>query len=221
MHFSSPTSHVLYELDSLFYGSSELWHHCLEPLLLVVRQGAEAVDLRDTLRPELHLGGEEGDLSDGGLDVGALDDVGDPVESPEAGVGEEGPRVGHGEGGGPLAGLGLDDLRAAVLGALRERVDLLGREGDGRGGLGEEGEDGDARVAAHHWNVHGVHVEALLLGVKGLGAHDVQGRHAEEFPRVVHAVLLKDLRRDGNGGVHRVGDHGDDGFGAVLGACFH
>lgn len=37
--------------------------------------------------------------------------------------------------------------------------------------LGEEGQDGDAGVAAHHRHVHLGHVQARLLGVEGLGAH--------------------------------------------------
>ena len=41
--------------------------------------------------------------------------------------------------------------------------------------LGEEGQDGDAGVAAHHGHIHLADVQAGLLGVEGLGA-DLQIR---------------------------------------------
>ena len=74
--------------------------------------------------------------------------------------------AGDGSRGPHLASLGLHDLGAAVLGALGEGDGLLVAQVLVRGGLAEEGQDGDARVAAHHRHLHIRDRDALRLSVK-------------------------------------------------------
>ena len=54
----------------------ELGHHGVQGSLLVGVEGAEAVDLLAAAGADLDLAGEEGGVGNGGLDVGALHDVG-------------------------------------------------------------------------------------------------------------------------------------------------
>ena len=72
-------------------------------------------------------------------------------------------------------------------------------------------------MTADDGDVHVVHVQALGLRDEGVGAHDVQGGHAEHLLGVVRALLLEHLRGDGHGGVHRVRNDVHERAGAVLG----
>ena len=70
-----------------------------------------------------------------------------------------------------LPGLGLHDLSAPILGALGKSNELLlGAVLKGRR-LAEQRQNGHARVAAHHRNLHIRHRQALLLSVEGPCAH--------------------------------------------------
>ena len=167
--------------------------------------------------PRSTLDAKKGTSRHGALDVGALHDVSLAVLRAEARVGEERAGVRHGERGGALASLGGDDLGAAVLGALGERVDDVVGHRNLRRGLREQREDGDTRVAADDGDVNLGRLQAVLLGVERLGADAIEGGDAEEPLGVVHALLLENLRRDGNGGVDGVGDHVDHRLGAIRG----
>ena len=78
--------------------------------------------------------------------------------------------------------------------------------------LGEEGQDGDASMAADHRDVHVLEGEALELGDKGVGADDVEGGDSDDLLGVVDAGGLEDLGGDGDGGVDGVGDDVEDGL---------
>lgn len=77
------------------------------------------------------------------------------------------------------SGLGLDHLGASLLDALGEGLQLGLREAHRGRGLGQQGHDGDARVAAHHGHAHAGRVQALRLSNKGIGANNVQGCYTE------------------------------------------
>ena len=59
-------------------------------------------------------------------------------------------------------------------------------------------------------------VDALHGSDEGVAPDHVQGGDAEHALGVEGARLLEDLARDGDRGVHRVGDDGDHGLGASL-----
>ena len=206
------------ELDALVDGRLELRDELLEPALLVVRDVAHGEHLLGAIRPELHLGREIGQVRHGRRDVGALVNFSLAGETAEARLGHPRGSVRHGERRRTRASLRLHNLGARVLDADGERLELFGGELGAGVGLGEEGEDGDARVAANDGNVDTVDVEALRLRDEGVGADHVEGGDAEDLLGVVDASLLVHLRCDGDGGVHGVGDDVEDGLGAVLSA---
>ena len=72
------------------------------------------------------------------------------------------------------AGLGLDDLSAAVLDAAGEGLALLVREGEGGLDLREEGQDGAACMATNdrHADLGGVHL--LHVVNERAGAHNIE-----------------------------------------------
>lgn len=62
----------------------------------------------------------------------------------------------------------------------------------GRQYLREQGQDGDARMAADDGDVHVLHVQAGLLGVKGPGTHLANGKTANQItsdPPLSHQTL--------------------------------
>lgn len=73
----------------------------------------------------------------------------------------------HGEGGGTSAVLGLDDFVTSKLNAVGQSLDgLLVEGGEGGLSLGEEGDDGGARVATDdgHGELGGLERLAECLG---------------------------------------------------------
>mmetsp|Transcript_80394 Transcript_80394/g.209705 ORF Transcript_80394/g.209705 Transcript_80394/m.209705 type:complete len:252 (+) Transcript_80394:348-1103(+) len=171
----------------------------LDPLLSESNWQREELGLRN-----------HGLLHEGALDHTLL--ARQPSHDP---VGKVGPGVGHREGGGAAACLGLHDLVAAEHDPVRQRVALRVGEGARRLRLRQQGHDGGAGVAADHGHLGGDGVAALGVGDEGPGAAHVQGGDAKELPGVVDALLLQHLRGDGDSGVHRVRDDQD----ARLGAC--
>jgi hypothetical protein len=122
--------------------------------------------------------------------------------------------------GTPRTVLGLDDLVTAKLDAVHQvRVGLTASGGDlgALGDLAEEGDDGDARVAADDLDVGLGRVGLGELGDKGRGADDVEGGDAEEPAGVEDAGLLVDLGDDGDGRVDGVGDDEHVRLGRRLG----
>ena len=124
----------------------------------------------------------------------------------------------HGEGGRAETVLGLDNLVTAELDAVDQGVVLVIRDGDSRGDLAEERDNGLARVAANDGDgqLLGVGL-AGDLGDEGLGADDVQRGDTEEALGVEDALSLEDLGRDGDGRVDGVGNDEDEGIGSDLG----
>ncbi|KAI3480889.1 hypothetical protein L1887_56963 [Cichorium endivia] len=208
-------------VDTLLDVLGELGDGGLEELLLLGGDLADGVDLLDTVLAEGDRAGEEGGalvLVEGRLDVGALLDALLAVEGLEERVGEDGGGVGHGEGGGAGAVLGLDDLVTAELDAVDELLVLLAL-GDGVAavGLREERHDGDTRVATDDGDDGLGGLLARDAREEGGGTGDVEGGDAVELLRVVDAGLLEDLGDDGHGGVDGVGDDEEVGVGGDLG----
>lgn len=196
----------------------EVGEASLEELLLDGVDLADGQDFFDAVGAELDLGGEEVDalvLVKGRVDKGGLDDALLALSGAEDGLGHAGAGHGHGEGSGTGTVLGLDDLVTAELDAVDDGI--VG--GEVRVvALGEEGDDGDARVAADDGNVLVLGVGALDLRDEAGGADDVEGGDAEEALGVVDALGLEDLSADGDGRVDGVGDDEDVGVGGILGA---
>jgi hypothetical protein len=135
-------------LESLLGLGDEVRHHVGDELLLVVVDGAVAVDDVNAVLAKSHRGGEEGSVGDGGLDEGALGDALLAREGSHDAVSELSSGVGHGESGRASASLGLDDLVTTEHDALSEGIALgIGESGLGLN-LGEEGNDGGARVSS-------------------------------------------------------------------------
>mmetsp|Transcript_15342 Transcript_15342/g.31464 ORF Transcript_15342/g.31464 Transcript_15342/m.31464 type:complete len:220 (+) Transcript_15342:1622-2281(+) len=183
------SSHIYLRVD-LFVGifdtlldlRLQVGDHLVEPSLLVVVDFAVSHDLRHSVGTELAGRREKGGLRDFRFDKGALDDVLGPVHGLQDLVGEQIPGVGHGKGGGPGTGLGLDDLVAAELGPLRDGGQLFAAGGVSLD-LREEGEDGDPGVPADDGNVD-------LAGI-------TPGRGTDEG--VGAAVVCRAWNREGKG----------------------
>jgi len=191
---------LLDKLLALFNVALEVLEADVEELLLVVGDGADGVDLLDTVGAELDLRGKVVDalvLVEGRVDIGGLDDALLALGGLEQGLGEAGAGHGHGEGGGSGAALCLDDLVTAELDALDVGVALVARELVA--GLGEEGDDGGARVATDDGDVLVGGVGVLELRDEAGGADDVEGGDTEETLGVVDALALEDLGGDGDG----------------------
>ena len=112
------------------------------------------------------------------------------------------------------------EVRATLGVACRARGEHQHQVDTGRAGaqgqsfiyLGEQGQDGDARMAADDGHIDARDIEALLLGVEGLGAHHVQRRDTQHLALVVHAQLLERLGGDRDSRVDRVGDDVENGL---------
>mmetsp|Transcript_15595 Transcript_15595/g.30012 ORF Transcript_15595/g.30012 Transcript_15595/m.30012 type:complete len:343 (+) Transcript_15595:57-1085(+) len=210
------TLHVLHKLDTLFNRCCKLWHHGLKGLLFIVRKITQSINFADAIWSELDLRREERHFRDVGFHIGALHDILDTVQSPEGSVSEESSSVGHRQGGTTLSSLGLDHLSTTVLRSLGQSIkDLVTHRGVWSG-LGKEWKDGDSSMTTDDRHVNSVHVQSVLLGIEGLGSHDIQSGDSKELLWVVNSVLLQDLGSNWHSGVHWVGDHGDDGIWAVL-----
>jgi hypothetical protein len=75
----------------------------------------------------------------------------------------------RGWSGDHLASLGSNNLSASVLRSLGQLVGLLITQLCMWAGLGEQGQDGDASVSTNDRNIYIRNVQALLLGIEGLG----------------------------------------------------
>lgn len=140
------------------------------------------MDLLNTVGAELDVGskvlntllGEDIRLDEGGLDNVLL--AGDG--GLEEGVGEAGTSESHGEGGRAGSVLGLDDLVTSELDAVGQSLDLL--LGEGVAGLGEEGDDGDARVATDDGDLGILSRDLLDLRDEAGGTDNIEGGDTEE-----------------------------------------
>jgi hypothetical protein len=174
----------------------------VEELLLVLGDLANRVDLLDTVRAELDVGGKVFAalvLVERRVDESGLDDVLLALSSLEERLGETGTGHGHGESGRAGTVLGLDDFVTAELDAVDVALELLALEVVA--GLRQERDDGCAGVATNNGDVLAGGVGVLDLGDEARGADDVEGGDTEEALGVVDASLLEDLGGDGDGGV--------------------
>lgn len=164
---------------------------------------ANGQDLLDTVGSEANIGREEVDslvLEERALDEGWLDDVLDALGGLQQALGEPGTSHGHREGGRSGAGLGLYNLVAAELDAVDESVKLLA--GDvWVVGLGDQGDNSDAGVAADDGDVLVRRVSALDFRDKAGGADDVKGGDAKQALGVVDVPGFEDLGDDWDSGV--------------------
>jgi len=175
----------------------------LEETLLVLVDGANGVDLLNTLGAELNAGSEEVDtlvLVERRVNEGGLDDVLLTLGSLEEGLSEASTGHGHGEGGGASTVLGLDNLVTTELDAVDKGVAGLTVNG-GVSGLGQQGNDGHTGVATNNGDLLGGGVGLLDLGDEARGADNVQGGDTEQALGVVDTSLLVNLSDDGDGGV--------------------
>lgn len=67
-------------------------------------------------------------------------------------------------------------------------------------------------MTANDGDVHGGHIEALLLGIKGLGAHNIECCDTEHLALIINSQALKGLSGDGDSGIDRVGNNVQDGL---------
>jgi len=210
---------LLDKLDTLLNVALELANTDINELLLVRGHVANRVNLLDTVRAKLDVGGEVSHalvLEERALNESRLNDALLALRSLEQGLGEARTSHSHGQSSRAGAALGLHDLVTTKLHALDVLVALGALEGVS--GLAEQRDDGLARVAADDCDVLVGWVGALELGDEAGGADYVEGGDAEEALWVVDALALEDLGGDGDGAVDRVGDDEDVGVRAVLGA---
>lgn len=205
---------VLSALDVLL----EFWDGLGQEFLLEGVQLAESEVLFDSVLAQDEWSREILGFGDVGADVGALDDVLFSVHGTDEGDGEAGSGIGHREGGGSSAGLGLDDFSSGFLDALGEGLDLVSWEVDGGLALREQWHDGDSGVSSDDWDVDLLWVDSEGLADEGVGADDVQSRNTEDALWVQNAGLSKSLAGNGDSRVDWVRDDSDEGFGASLGA---
>lgn len=166
---------------------------------------ADRVNLLDTVWTELDVGGEEVDalvLEERRIDVGWLDDTLLALGGLEQALGETGSSHGHGESGRSGTALGLDDLVTTELDALDVLVALGALEAVA--GLGEQWDDGSARVTTDDGDGLVGRVGALELGDEAGGTDDVEGGDTEESLWVVDVLGLEDLGADWDSGVDLV-----------------
>lgn len=199
----------------------------LQQLLLVVVELGQAEVLLDAVLAQHQGCGEEGSLRDGGLHVGALDNVLLAVQSLQQGAGETGTSVGHRQSGGTGSGLGLNDLSTGLLDAHGQLLDGVLVALEQGLALGEHRQDGHAGVAADHGDLHGLGIHTKGMADEGTGTHHIQGGDSEQTLGIVNtslkkgmesgiritsshnvSYLLENLGSDWHAGVHRVGDDG-------------
>jgi hypothetical protein len=163
---------------------------------------ANGVNLLDTVRAELDVGGEVFAaliLVQRRVDESGLDDVLLALGSLEERLGETGTGHGHGESGRASTVLGLDNLVTAKLDAVDVALELLALKVVA--GLRQERDDGCAGVATNNGDVLAGGVGVLDLGDEARGTDNVEGGDTEEALGVVDALGLEDLGGDGDGGV--------------------
>ena len=158
--------------------------------------------MQESTYAELNVGREEVDAlvsKERALHERGRDNTLLAIEGAEEVAGEARTSVRHGERGRTSTVLGLDDLITTELNALDVLVELGALEVVA--GLGEEGNNGSARVTSNDGDVLGGGVGVLQLGDEARGTDDVEGGNTKEALGVVDALGLEDLGSDGDGGV--------------------
>ena len=141
------------------------------------------------------------------------------IQSPQERVGELGTRVRHREGSASSTILCLDDLVTTKLDAVHELVVGLAGNILAKVGLGKEGDDRGSAVATNDGDNSLRRLGALDTSKETGGADNIKGGDTEETTRVENTGLLESGGDDGDGGVNRVGDDKDVGFGCDAANC--
>jgi hypothetical protein len=174
----------------------------IEQLLLVLGDLANWVDLLNTVWSEFDICGEEvasAVLVQWAVDECWLNDTLLALSGLQQALGEAGTSHGHGESCRSGTALGLDNLVTTELHAADVLIVLLAGQGVSR--LGEERNDGGARVTTNNGDVLVGGVGALELGDEAAGANDVKGGDTKETLWVVDTSGLENLGADWDGGV--------------------
>jgi hypothetical protein len=136
------------------------------------------------------------------------------LQATEQRVGELGTSVSHGEGSGSSTVLGLDDFITTVLDTVDNLAVDLTRNRLAWAILGEERDDGRTGVTTDDGDGCAVGVLVEDLTDESGGTDNVEGGDTEQTLGVENTGLFKGGGHDGDGGVDRVGDDEDVGFGS-------
>ena len=188
---------LLDKVNTLCNVTLEILQASVKKSLLVLSELADGVNVLDTVGAELDVRGKVLDalvLVKRAVDVGWLDDALLALSGLEQALGETGAGHGHGEGGGSGTALGLDDLVTTELDALDVLVALGALEVVA--GLGEERDDGGARVTSDHGDGLVGWVGGLELGDEAGGTDDVEGGDTEKLLCVVDTLVLENFGGD-------------------------
>jgi hypothetical protein len=208
---------LLGELDTLLNVTLKVLEASIEETLLVLGDGANGVNLLNTVGAKLDLRGKEVDtlvLVERRVDEGGLNDTLLALRSLEERLGETGTGHGHRESGRASTALCLDHLITTELDALDVVGELLALEVVAR--LGEERDNGSTRVTTNDNNVLRGGVGVLDLRDEARGTDDIKSGDTEHALGVVYTGSLEDLGSNGHGRVDGVGNDQDVSLGAVL-----
>lgn len=216
---------LLHEIHPLFDVLLQIRQTSIQQLLLKRRNLPHLMDLLHPTRAQLDLTREEIDalvFIQRAIHKRRLHHALLPLRSLEQTFREPRPRHRHTQRRRARAIFRLDDLVPTKLHPKHEIIQLLPAKLVPA--LAQQRHDRRARVAAHDGDVLVGRVRALVLRDEAAGAHDVEGRDAEEALGVVDAGGFEDLGADGHGAVDGVGDHedvgvrggGGDGFSEVA-----
>jgi hypothetical protein len=225
---SSLLGRVVDEVDTLLDVVLETGDSLLQETLLLAGDALErVVGLLGSVGTKLNGDREEVDANllgnglaagnAGEVDVAGLDETLLTLGSPQDLLGEAEASVGHGQGSGAAAILGLNDLVTTELDTVDESVVLVVGDAGGRSNLAEEGNNGLARVTADNGDseILGLCLAGDLCD-KGLGTDNVEGGDTEQLLGVENLLGLEHLGGDGDCRVDRVGDDKDEGVGGDL-----
>lgn len=163
---------------------------------------ADWVNVLNTVWTELDVRGKVVNtlvLVERGVDKGWLDDALFALGGLEQALGEAGTGHGHGQSGGSGTALGLDDLVTTELDALDVLVALGALEGVA--GLGEQRDNGGARVTSDNGDGLVGWVGALELRDEARGTDNIEGGDTEQSLWVINVLVLENFGGDWDGGV--------------------
>ena len=166
-------------------------------------QLADRVDLLNTIGSKFDLRGEEVNtliLVQRAVDEGRFNDTLFTLSSLEQALGEASTSHSHGESSRTSTVLSLDDLITTELNAVDQVIELLASD-VGVAGLGDQGNDSDARVSTNDGDVLVCWVGLLDFGDETGGTDNVKGGDTEETLGVVDTLPLEDFGNDGYGRV--------------------
>ena len=167
-------------------------------------QFADWVNSLDTIWTKLDLGRKELNtlvLVKGAVNEGWLNNTGLAASSLEQALGKPSTGHGHRKGGRASAVLGLDDLVTTELDAVDQGVELV-TSNLRMARLGDQGNDGDARVTANNSDVLISWVGAGERGDEARSSDNVKSGDTKQTLRVVDALALEDLGANWYCGVH-------------------